>query len=1363
MILEGILNAFTPQKQRTQFDGYSQEEIDRIRALEAQQQAAQAGYGQQQQFYSAPTMPFFGGIDATKVSEQDLIAAGEDYKRSVPAGYASVPGLLADVVTAPPKALFDVGLRAAGKEDLARQIEYFPLTTSSYNAARQAMDQIYGAPAPEMSPTAQNLAFDMSLYGDPLAIGGTGGRVAKNVATNIPKIAETTKQVLGQGKTAVEGLLQPPAPGELRMMIGRYGAIRREGQGAVEQRLRTAERMEEQGADRLDIFRETGMQRFPDGKWRYGEIDDEPAKLLNIGRGSPTQFQANWLVKNEGIDPAIARDPARVEEFIRNMPKDRWDFLRKQIQNDWDYANFLGPHSKRPLSKLLDHPQLYEAYPGLKNVEAVYGPSVGKKMKPDSAHFIINKEHPRGAIYFGTPSGGADNFRQVLLHEIQHYIQGADSLGSGANNNLEISRLKKFRTAAKEEIKDYTRGMEIARNWRAEYPKGSDDWNVWDRIYKENKQAKEEALGIIRPIQKDKELKRKAFGNYERSFGEAEARMTQQSGLLTGRERGDIPAYERFDMPESEQRPSLLDMPGYTRENPMEGGVMDYGMRHRPSDPEVGNTLDDLSAIYPEDLYSDKGWHYYGQGGTESIAMDKASAAILKRLRGNPNAEVTIYRAVPKDVNEFNAGDWVTINREYAKQHGEGPLKSDYKIISKKVRASELTAEGNSIHEQGYFPNRLMDFPLGRPAVGASGKPTGAIEYPVTPEANQIIAAARRASQVGPRQPVQPPAFRDPRIKATVDPETGMYSPVEEALLNMRQETMPPQQARSHLINQGLSRGQLEDSGVWDDLQRAQNNNERVTKTGLLNTLGTDMPQQEIQVRKFEIGSQIGRFDFSNPQVLDDYDRIDSDAEDLRLEAFSLDRGGSTWYRDQRKEIAENYTDDPDQVEAILDELESAAGGIGPAGMQDLSDDAHDALFKWSDQIAAEQYYENPYVRYDIDVTGDHDYYTIVGNEDVGFSLEDPGGRTFDTVYSLNEAEVQIRAHATDQGYGVGDVGDAKWSQYTMGGLGLDDLKDMNYEEILIKAPPIRGGRDYVPSRAHWDEEENVIYHIRKTDRLGDDGQDVLFIEELQSDWHQKGRQKGYDKLTAAERREKMTEIQRAYGKANDEIRDAENVIKAADENPESNPRLSAAINQIAETYPTGTSKWIIVRNTVNDAITWDNSSGNEAIMKIIQETPELSALYKGRLNDRAARQMDNELSSMVPQGMFADDRWISQGLKQMLVKAAKEGKDGVAWTPSRVQVDQWSNRYRNLYETLYDKKLPGVAKKLEKEYGVKFENIEINGEEVPYLRLNKKARERIRERGMELSAVAPGIPGAGLLADQQDNKQNNSMPGLLG
>lgn len=38
----------------------------------------------------------------------------------------------------------------------------------------------------------------------------------------------------------------------------------------------------------------------------------------------------------------------------------------------------------------------------------------------------------------------------------------------------------------------------------------------------------------------------------------------------------------------------------------------------------------------------------------------------------------------------------------------------------------------------------------------------------------------------------------------------------------------------------------------------------------------------------------------------------------------------------------------------------------------------------------------------------------------------------------------------------------------------------------------------------------NVLVHVRFNERLADDGKRVLFLEEIQSDWHQKGRKKGY-------------------------------------------------------------------------------------------------------------------------------------------------------------------------------------------------------------------------------------------------------------
>lgn len=46
---------------------------------------------------------------------------------------------------------------------------------------------------------------------------------------------------------------------------------------------------------------------------------------------------------------------------------------------------------------------------------------------------------------------------------------------------------------------------------------------------------------------------------------------------------------------------------------------------------------------------------------------------------------------------------------------------------------------------------------------------------------------------------------------------------------------------------------------------------------------------------------------------------------------------------------------------------------------------------------------------------------------------------------------------------------------------------------------------------SHWSE-PNVVAHVRFTDRHDSSGQPVLHIEEIQSDWHQKGRQEGYQK-----------------------------------------------------------------------------------------------------------------------------------------------------------------------------------------------------------------------------------------------------------
>ena len=131
----------------------------------------------------------------------------------------------------------------------------------------------------------------------------------------------------------------------------------------------------------------------------------------------------------------------------------------------------------------------------------------------------------------------------------------------------------------------------------------------------------------------------------------------------------------------------------------------DYRSTHLAPGPHFGAPLHDLTGggqMYPSDVYSASAARIYGTGFPQA---DKEAFALAKRVRGNPDAEVVMYRAVPKDVNEINKGDWVTLSKSYAKSHGESVLNNDYKILSKKVKAKDLYTNADSIHEFGYHPN----------------------------------------------------------------------------------------------------------------------------------------------------------------------------------------------------------------------------------------------------------------------------------------------------------------------------------------------------------------------------------------------------------------------------------------------------------------------------------------------------------------------------------------------------------------------------------------------------------------------------------------------------------------------------------
>jgi hypothetical protein len=51
---------------------------------------------------------------------------------------------------------------------------------------------------------------------------------------------------------------------------------------------------------------------------------------------------------------------------------------------------------------------------------------------------------------------------------------------------------------------------------------------------------------------------------------------------------------------------------------------------------------------------------------------------------------------------KINAGDWVTVSKPYAVEHGKGHLNNKYVILSKTVPCKNICTNGDSVFEQGY-------------------------------------------------------------------------------------------------------------------------------------------------------------------------------------------------------------------------------------------------------------------------------------------------------------------------------------------------------------------------------------------------------------------------------------------------------------------------------------------------------------------------------------------------------------------------------------------------------------------------------------------------------------------------------------
>ena len=271
------------------------------------------------------------------------------------------------------------------------------------------------------------------------------------------------------------------------------------------------------------------------------------------------------------------------------------------------------------------------------------------------------------------------------------------------------------------------------------------------------------------------------------------------------------------------------------------------------------------------------------------------------------------------------------------------------------------------------------------------------------------------------------------------------------------------------------------------------------------------------------------------------------------------------------------------------------------------------------------------------------------------------GGELVDT-YSWNEDSMLYESDTTGGGFSTKDrilehfkekygSGDTRWDKYKLDG-------GKNYRELVFTMPNSSYSNRMM--KTHWGEDaDGVLVHARMQDFVID-GKKMLFIEEIQSDWHNAGNKNGYegDAIT-------LQDMKKSYE------------VRKMGVNSYNNQPVWSLIKK-----DDGMRLNTLTRETEQEA--WDGFSDY------------LTKLMKKR---------------QVPNAPFKDT-YHEFVLKRLLRMAAEQGYDSIGWTPADIQVKRWSEEFAEAYRIEYDQEIPKFLKKYGRQWGAKVEHSYLNKKE---------------------------------------------------
>jgi hypothetical protein len=354
-----------------------------------------------------------------------------------------------------------------------------------------------------------------------------------------------------------------------------------------------------------------------------------------------------------------------------------------------------------------------------------------------------------------------------------------------------------------------------------------------------------------------------------------------------------------------------------------------------------------------------------------------------------------------------------------------------------------------------------------------------------------------------------------------------------------------------------------------------------------------------------------------------------------------------------------------------------------------------------------------------------------------------------------------------------------------------ESRKLMNEAENAVNAMK-EGIRSQTYSSSHFDQ-PNILAHLRVNDRVDADGKKMLLIEEVQSDWHQAGRDKGYKgQLTSLPDDYFVSEMKRSDDDIVYEIRKKSdpNVLINRDYNRQS--AINGAVNLLNETVmgvPDAPFKdtWyqLALKRAIQhaaengyDRIGLTTGSQQAARFDLSKQVDNLLYIKNADGTYRVSAQVQGRgqmIGESIPEGKLSD--YVGKEVAEKMSKGSGKqtevaGKyDPVSMTSSKQYMTELSGGDLKIggegMKKYYDEIYPKFLDKYGKKWGARIGETRVNtvmeanpgsmipkmgNEPVRYLDVTPEMKAGV-SKGQPLFQAAP-IVGTGLLGSQQDERR---------